>query len=104
MPFSKILLTQASKADKILIGIGYGAAMLTGLGLPSFVFLFGNIINSFGPNEKDVLSVIRPISIQFACIGVAIWILTYVYYTFLIVVSEKIGKKTKVAYLKSILQ
>jgi len=41
-------LTYADKKDKFLIGIGYFMSIATGLAMPSFVFLFGDIINGFG--------------------------------------------------------
>jgi hypothetical protein len=43
---NKILFTYADKVDKILLFIGFFCAILCGLGLPSFVFLFGDICNS----------------------------------------------------------
>ena len=36
--------------------------ILTGLGLPSFVFLFGDVVDSFGGNF-DIVDLIRPIAI-----------------------------------------
>src|SRR5258708_7781192 len=42
------ILIQTEKTDKILIVIGFTCAIITDLGLPSFVFLFGDIVNSFG--------------------------------------------------------
>jgi ABC transporter transmembrane region len=103
VPYSKILLTYADRSDKILITCGFLTAIITGLGLPSFVFLFGDIVNSFGPNTTDVVGAIRPISIDMTIIGCAIWITTYIYYTMLVTVSERLGKKTRVAYLRAIL-
>ena len=35
------------------MAIGFTCAIITGLGLPSFVFLFGNIVNSFGADTED---------------------------------------------------
>jgi ABC-type multidrug transport system fused ATPase/permease subunit len=37
-------------------------------------------------------------------IGGFIWITTYLYFTFLVIMSERVGRKTRVAYLKAILQ
>jgi hypothetical protein len=36
-------------------------------------------------------------------IGLAIWVTTYLYFTFLVIMSERVGKKTRVAYLKAVL-
>ena len=103
-PYSQILTTFADGKDKALIGLGYATAIITGLGLPSFVFIFGDIINSFGPNQKNVVDAMRPIAIQMTVIGAFIWLTTYLYFTFLVVMSERVGRKTRVAYLKAILQ
>jgi hypothetical protein len=55
-PYSKILLTFADGKDKLLITLGYFTAIATGAGLPSFVFIFGDIVNTFGPSQKDIVS------------------------------------------------
>lgn len=55
-PYSKILLTFADGKDKLLITLGYITAIATGAGLPSFVFIFGDIVNTFGPNQNDIVS------------------------------------------------
>ena len=91
VPYSKILLTYADRQDKFLIAGGFFTAIITGLGLPSFVFLFGDIINSFGPNSHDVVASITPLSIDMTVIGLAIWVTTYIYYTFLVIMSERVG-------------
>ena len=39
--------------DKFLLIAGSGAAILTGFGLPSFVFLFKYLTTSFSPTELD---------------------------------------------------
>lgn len=102
VPYSKILLTYADRTDKILISLGYFTSIITGLGLPSFVFLFGDIVDDFGA-KQDIIEAIRPVAIELCIIGVFIWITSYSYFVFLVMVSERIGKKTRVAYLKAIL-
>ena len=42
--------TLATKEDKIYLYMGLIFACITGLGLPSFVFLVGDVINSFDPS------------------------------------------------------
>ena len=103
-PYGQILTTFADRGDKTLIALGYTTAIVTGLGLPSFVFIFGDIINSFGPNSKNVVDAMRPIAIQMTAIGLFIWVTTYLYFTFLVIMSERVGRKTRVAYLRAILQ
>ena len=97
------MLTFADGKDKALITFGYFTAIATGAGLPSFVFLFGDIVNTFGPSTDDIVSKIGPIALTMVIIGLAIWITTYLYFTFLVIMSERVGKKTRVAYLKAVL-
>lgn len=52
-------MTYADSTDKTLIRIGYLAAIITGLAMPSFVFIFGDIINSFGGTENTGLDAIK---------------------------------------------
>lgn len=52
VPYSK-LYSYASKTDKIYLYIGWIASAITGLGMPSFVFLIGNVINSFDVTNTD---------------------------------------------------
>ena len=77
-------------------------SIVTGLGLPSFVFLFGDIVDSFGGNT-DIVEAIKPIAIELVVIGGIIWVTSYFYFAFLVIVSERLGKKTRIAYLRAIL-
>ena len=45
--YGTILFSQADKSDKILMALGFTMAILNGVGLPSFVFIFGDVVNSF---------------------------------------------------------
>ena len=105
VPYSK-LYTYASASDKILMYFGWMAACVTGTGLPSFAFLIGNIINSFGPNNSvhDTVSTVSQMALIFSCVGVAVWIFSFVMYSFLLLFSEKVVKKTRTKYLESILK
>ena len=47
VPYFKIMLTYADRTEKIYFVIGFATAIACGLGLPSFVFLFGDIADSF---------------------------------------------------------
>jgi ATP-binding cassette subfamily B (MDR/TAP) protein 1 len=101
--YSKILLTQADRFDKLLMGLGYVTSAITGIGLPSFVFLFGDIVDDFGKNG-NIVEVIRPVCIELIIIGAIMWVTSYLYFTFLVVMSERLGRKTRIAYLRAILQ
>ena len=47
VPYSKIQMTYADRTDKLLMGFGYACAFITGAGMPSMMFIFGDILNSF---------------------------------------------------------
>lgn len=104
-PYLKILLTFANKDDKILLLFGFISASLCGFGLPSFVFLFGDIADSFlDLDPTKILSAITFTSRTLALIGLAVGACSYMFFTFFIIASERIGMKTRVAYLESILK
>ena len=86
---------------------GWIASFLSGLGMPSFVFLFGSILDSFDSytnTKEETLKQIKLLSGIFTAIGVFVWISTYMYYSSLLVFSERITMKTKVRYLEAILK
>jgi hypothetical protein len=86
--------------------IGWTFAILTGLGMPSFVFLMGYILDSFSPNSvpTDMINTIHRMSLILVLIGIYIFIMTYIYYYNLLAFSERVTLKTRVAYLKAILK
>lgn len=55
VPYTKILLTYADNADKALMALGYLIAILAGLGLLSFVYFFGDVVDSFG-QDFDIVN------------------------------------------------
>lgn len=91
--FNTILFTYADRTDKIFLFTGFTCAVLCGLGLPSFVFLFGNIADSFDPRNppEEALENIKKVSKSLLLIGGAVWLCSFAWFTFLIVASERIG-------------
>lgn len=69
--------------------------------MPSFVFLIGNVIDSFKPTSTpaDTIGVINQMSLIFTCVGIAIWFSSYVMYSLLLMFSERVIRKTRTAYL-----
>lgn len=102
VPYSK-LYCFASRKDKLYMFIGHLAAVITGVGLPSFVFLMGNVIDSFASFD-EVLDSIKRISLILVLIGIAIWFFSYIYYAFLLMFSELVGYKLRVEYFRAILR
>lgn len=95
-------MTQADGTDKLLMFISFSVAIINGLGLPSFTFLYGQIIDAFG-DATTMLDNIKHMAIILLIIGGAIWITSYIYFTCSMILAERIGKKTRVAYLRAIL-
>ncbi len=86
---------------------GWACSCLSGLGMPSFVFLIGNILDSFNSYETppdEMLDNIKRLSGIFTLIGVFLWITTYINFAFLYIFSERVAKKTRVKYLEAILK
>jgi hypothetical protein len=103
--YGKLVWTFADSSDRFFWISGVISAALCGMGLPSFVFLFGNIADTFegGMNKEKILEAISQVSLILSIIGGVILLGSYLFYLFLTIASERIGAKTRVAYLKSIL-
>jgi hypothetical protein len=103
--YGKLVWTLADRQDKFLFIGGMTSSIICGLGLPSFVFLFGDIADSFEgflpPDE--ILNRITNVAKLLTIIGLGVWVFSYFFFCMLQISSECIGAKTKVAYLKSIL-
>jgi hypothetical protein len=54
-------------------------------------------------NPEEILKAIKRVSMILSIIGGVILLGSYLFYLFLTIASERIGAKTKVAYLRSIL-
>lgn len=105
VPYSK-LYSLASKQDRLLMYLGWICAGICGFGMPSFVFLIGNVIDSFTPaaSTGDTLAQINQLSLIFTLIGLGIWFISYVMYACLLISSERTVRATRTEYLKTILK
>lgn len=85
---------------------GWIAACITGTGMPSFVFLIGNVIDSFKPTTSldDTIKTISTMSLIFTLVGFAVWFFSYILYSFLLLFSERVIKRTRTKYLEAILR
>ena len=101
------MISLASGGDKCLMIIGWIFSMITGAALPSFVLLFGEVIDTFDPSAatpEGTLKSIKTISLAFTIVGVGVWITAWLSQAFLMVFSQQVTRKTRVAYLKAILR
>jgi hypothetical protein len=101
--YFKLLLTFADRIDMTLIFFGYLFAIITGILSPAFIILQGNIVNDFN-NSPQAIAAIKKSSLTFLIIGFMLWVSSYLFYSILIILSERLGRKTKLAYLRSILK
>lgn len=85
------------------MSFGYFFAIITGIGIPSFTYLFGDVINDFG-GGGTLQDTINPLALKMTIIGGIMFVTSYLYFVFLVIMSERIGKKTRVAYLRAILR
>lgn len=69
------------------------------------VYFIGDIIDSVGPNTlaKDMLDDLEYLSLIVFIVGIGMFFTVYAFYTLLLVFSENISYKTRIAYLKAIL-
>ena len=88
--YLKILLTYADRTDKMLIFGGYSMSIISGIGLPSILFIWGNILNAY-TESFDIVAAISPTCVQIIIIGVVIWITSYIYYILLAIMAERVG-------------
>jgi ATP-binding cassette subfamily B (MDR/TAP) protein 1 len=104
VPYSK-LTSLASGSDNCLKWTGWISASIAGLGMPSFVFLFGDIIDSLNPalSPQKQFEQMIPLTLIMIGIGAGIWIFSFAFYGALIHFSESISNKIKIAYLKAVL-
>jgi len=82
--------------------IGWLSAVVAGCGMPSFVFLIGDVIDSFDPykvSKDEMLDTISFMSFLFTMVGIGVWITSYIDYAFLLMFSERVAKRIRIAYL-----
>jgi hypothetical protein len=87
--------------DKLLFVIGSIFGVLTGLGIPLFMYYFGDIIYAF-TFEKEPLNV-SDYSLDLIIIGSILFMTAYVHYLMLDIVATRIVSRTRVAFFKAIL-
>ena len=89
VPYSK-LYDFASKREKLLMYIGWFASGLAGVGIPSFVFVIAEVIDSFNSSVSadEMLTTIRKSSLIFFGVGIGVWLAAYASFTLLLIISE----------------
>ena len=97
-------MTFADNSDKALFIFGTIFAIICGFGMPSQVLLFSDNVDAFVKDDKDKIKESIINTVKLLCyLGFFVWVLTYLYFVFLSIASERIAMKTRVAYFKSLL-
>ena len=97
----------ASRSEKCMMYWGLVFAALGGAGTPAFVFLMGDVLDGFDPNQNDpeaTLNTTRNLTWIFVGIGFGVWLCVYMYWVLMLTFAERVSHKIKQAYLKAILQ
>jgi hypothetical protein len=72
--------------------------------MPAFSYLLGDIVVNFTDPRISMLDAVRPVIIRFLIVGAIMFVSGYLYFVLLSIMAERIGKKTRVAYLSAILR
>lgn len=83
---------------------GHICAAITGLTLPCFSYLMGDVLDSFAGTDKDAqLKRIKIITIIFTVVGAGVWVVSYLYWSSLLIFSVRVSRRIKERYLAAIL-
>jgi ATP-binding cassette subfamily B (MDR/TAP) protein 1 len=105
VPYSK-LYSLADSNDMAYAYIGWFAAGTCGIFLPSFIFFLGDIIDAFDPSKNtpdEAVEIIEGILYIFFILGICVLIFGYLFYSMLLIFSERVTAKIKVRYLHAII-
>ncbi|CDW73063.1 abc transporter [Stylonychia lemnae] len=93
-------------SDKFLIIIGTISAVLTGILLPMFSFLLGDLADTFDPrNPRDLQEkALKSVSLQIGLLGFAVWLFGYIFFGFWQHAAENIVFKLRSQYLNCLLR
>lgn len=89
----KILLTQASTHEKVLLGFGLFNAVIAGASMPSISLLMGTIVDGIGASESETVIIQAKYMFFIAC---GMFFFSWWYVTTLSILSERLSMKTKV--------
>jgi len=104
VPYSKLYSLEDGK-DRFFRLAGWISAFLSGAVLPSFTFVMGDMVDSLDPREgpEETLKSIKKLSLTLTLLGILVWVTCNLFFSLLIVISIRVTRKIKVAYLRSIL-
>ena len=91
--------------DWAIFLVGMFAAMITGSGMPMFVFLFRGLVNDMNVKAAaDIYDNITRIAMFYLIVGGILWITCYFFFSFMGVIAEKVGFAYRKRYLEAVLR
>ncbi|KHN14227.1 ABC transporter B family member 4 [Glycine soja] len=105
VPFHK-LFAFADSTDILLMAVGTIGAIGNGLGLPLMTLLFGQMIDSFGSNQRNtnVVEEVSKVSLKFVYLAVGSGLAAFLQVTSWMVTGERQAARIRGLYLKTILR
>ena len=95
-----------SPADKALLYIGTAAAILAGMILPSISLIMGNVTAAFtdGSSHESIIDTMNFIASYVVMISVALFITSYIFFSFWSHLAENIVIDLRKRYMKALMK
>ncbi|KAG8389626.1 hypothetical protein BUALT_Bualt02G0248600 [Buddleja alternifolia] len=104
VPFYK-LFAFADSTDKILMIVGSIGAIGNGMCMPLMTILFGELIDSFGQNQREgVVSVVSRVSLKFVYLALGCGAAAFLQVACWMITGERQAARIRSLYLKTILR
>ncbi|XP_071741863.1 ABC transporter B family member 21-like [Rutidosis leptorrhynchoides] len=104
VPFYK-LFAFADSTDYMLMILGTIGAVGNGVCMPLMTILFGDLINSFGENQKDnVVDVVSKVALKFVYLGIGCGVAAFLQVSMWMITGERQAARIRNLYLKTILR
>lgn len=99
------MLSYMKLTTRVLWLIGAFCSALTGLALPSFAVVFGEVVKTFDPTNAQTLDDLMVTLLkQILIIAAIIWVIAYMNFALLQQSAEKLTIRLRGMYLKSLLK
>ncbi|OIV91033.1 hypothetical protein TanjilG_16993 [Lupinus angustifolius] len=105
VPFHR-LFSFADSTDILLMTVGTIGAIGNGLGLPIMTLLFGQMIDTFGSNQRTdhVVEEVSKVSLKFVCLAIGTGLAAFLQVSCWMVTGERQAARIRGLYLKTILR
>ena len=105
VPMSK-LLSLATKGERCILYLAWSCSTITGLVLPSFIFLLGPVFDAFGPEQSkdESLEQVQLVVIIMGVLAFIVFLASYLAHYLQEKGSLIVVKSIKSAYFKAVLE